>query len=52
MDFIVQIGGRTLLEYLGAIRCFLIDRKTASSSTTTQDAKGKHGFFFVSQASE
>ena len=31
MDFVVQIGGRSHLEYLGGIRGFLIDKKTGSS---------------------
>ena len=31
MDFVVQIGGRSHLEYLGGIRGFLIDKRTVSS---------------------
>ena len=31
MDFVVQIGGRSHLEYLGGIRGFLIDKRTRSS---------------------
>ena len=31
MDFIVQTGGRTLIEYLGVLRSFSIDKKTGSS---------------------
>ena len=31
MDFVVQIGGRSHLEYLGGIRGFLIDKRTGSS---------------------
>ena len=31
MDFVVQIGGRSHLEYLGGIMGFLIDKRTRSS---------------------
>ena len=31
MDFVVQIGGRSHLEYLGGIRGFLIDKRAGSS---------------------
>ena len=44
-EFCCPIGGRTLIEYLGGIRSFLIDKGTGSSRQPLRVPKGKQGFF-------
>ena len=52
MDFVVQIGGRSHLEYLGGIRGFLIDKRTVISRQLLRVLKGKQEFFlYLKQAS-
>ena len=48
MDFVVQIGGRSHLEYLGGIRGFLIDKKTGSSRQLLSVLRENRSSFCIS----
>ena len=45
MDFVVQIGGRSYLEYLGGIRGFLKDKRAVSSRQLLRVLREKQEFF-------
>ena len=51
MDFVVLLGERLLPSLLGAIRCFLIDRRTGGSRQLLRMLRENRFFLCLEQAS-